>query len=532
VVRNAATGEPLVRALVRIEGDADTGALTSGDGHFEIPGVAVGPQVILVRKPGFLDSPISNSSLPVDPMIGPAHNVWVTADMPDVVFTLAPTGSIQGQIELSSGDPAQDIVVELARQTVADGRAIWQAAGSTKTSSAGSYHFVALTEGTYAVFTDPAQDSDADSALVEAGSEVERAGYPSVFYPDARGPSGAARIKLRSGEQAQANLALTLEPFHLVTATAALPQSSASTAADRAAMTYSAMVTDTAGHQLFYHAQFDPKTHAIQAALPDGNYSLLVTSSPRPSRKSSGNDADAGPLVGLVDFSVLGHPVTNLRVPVSSPHPGPVQLALQRSETAQPANQNGQTVVLLSLAGGWVDDGMVSTYANGSVPGPLAAVYTLPGPYWVHTHVQKGYCEASFTAGGANLAREPVIIGLSGSSAPMDLTVRDDCASLTVDLPQNLMAQAPGEEPFYTVYIVPDFDSTTDMEPITLRPSTGGSVTLQDLAPGSYHVYMFDAPVRLEYRNLAVLAALPNQGQSVTLSPGATSNLVLEAPGQ
>ena len=531
VVRNAATGEPLARALVRIEGDADTGALTGGDGRFEIPGVAVGPQLIQVRKPGFRDSPYTPGALVMDEMIGPAHNVWVAAEMPDVVFTLAPTGSIQGQIELSSGDPAQDIVVELVRRTVADGRAIWQAGGSTKTSSDGTYRFAGLAQGTYAIYTDPAQDSDAASTLAEAGSggAAERAGYPSVFYPDARDQSGAARIRLRSGEQAQANMTLTLEPFHLVTAMAVLPQPSASTAADRAAMSYSALVMDTAGHQLAYHAQFDAESHMVQALLPDGNYSLLVSSVPRLGRRS-GDDADAGPLVGTVDFSVVGHPVANLRVPVSAPRPAPVQLTLLRSDTSPVSNQTGQTMVMVSLAGGWIDDAMVSAYASGSAPGPMAAVYTLPGAYWVHTHVQKGYCEASFTAGGANLAREPVIIGLSGSTAPMELTVRDDCARLTLSLPQNLMASAPGEEPFYTIYAVPDFDSTADVEPVTLRPSTGGSMTLEDLAPGNYHVYMFGAPVRLEYRNPAALAALPNPGQPVTLSPGVASDLVLEAP--
>jgi hypothetical protein len=95
-----------------------------------------------------------------------------------------------------------------------------------------------------------------------------------------------------------------------------------------------------------------------------------------------------------------------------------------------------------------------------------------------------------------------------------------------------MAAMAPGEEPFYTVYVVPDFDSTADVEPLTLRASTGGALTLENLTPGSYHVYVFDAPVRLEYRNPSALAALPNPGQTVTLSPGVTSNLVLEVPGR
>src|SRR5438046_732320 len=55
VVKNAATGEPLPRALVRIEGDAMTGALTDGEGRFEIPGVPIGPETFQVIKPGFID---------------------------------------------------------------------------------------------------------------------------------------------------------------------------------------------------------------------------------------------------------------------------------------------------------------------------------------------------------------------------------------------------------------------------------------------------------------------------------------------
>jgi hypothetical protein len=77
---------------------------------------------------------------------------------------------------------------------------------------------------------------------------------------------------------------------------------------------------------------------------------------------------------------------------------------------------------------------------------------------------------------------------------------------------------------------VPDFDSTSDVVPQTLRPSTGGTVTLTGLTPGNYHVYAFDQPVALGYRNPEALAALPNPGQAVTLSPGTTSNLVVEAP--
>jgi hypothetical protein len=87
---------------------------------------------------------------------------------------------------------------------------------------------------------------------------------------------------------------------------------------------------------------------------------------------------------------------------------------------------------------------------------------------------------------------------------------------------------AAGEEPFYTVYVVPDFDSTVDVVPQTLRPSTGGRIKLAGLTPGNYHVYAFTRPTALAYRDRAVLASLPSQ--AVTLAPGSDAELTLEAP--
>jgi hypothetical protein len=81
------------------------------------------------------------------------------------------------------------------------------------------------------------------------------------------------------------------------------------------------------------------------------------------------------------------------------------------------------------------------------------------------------------------------------------------------------------------VYVVPDFDYTWDVRPLILRPSSGASVNLGDLPPGNYHVYTVEGNASLEYRSRPALAALANGGQAVTLSPGETSNVVVEVPG-
>lgn len=189
-------------------------------------------------------------------------------------------------------------------------------------------------------------------------------------------------------------------------------------------------------------------------------------------------------------------------------------------------------MITASQSGGWMGDCISCNFAQGVDTGPMDVEYVGPGSYWLHTHLTRsGLCEASFIAGGASLAREPLFIGASATTAPVELVARDDCAKLTLSLPPALAGVSPGEERFFTVYVVPDFDSTVDVEPVTLRPTTATNVTLEGLTPGNYHVYVFPSPVALEYRNPDVLASLPAPGQSVTLSPGTTANLVLEAPG-
>jgi hypothetical protein len=524
VVRNAATGEGLPRALVRVEGDANTGALTDGEGRFEISNIAVGPQAVEVRKPGFRDLVNRAGEGAQGDQNGSVHNVMVAAEMPDVIFALAPDGAIRGQVELSTGDAAEGITITLAQRTIRDGRMVWQQVVSTKTRSDGTYRFGLLAEGDYAVFSEPTLDSDLDRAPGGAG---QRWGFASVYYPDAREPAGVGRIHVTSGQDAQANLTLLREPFEMVTAAVLFPQGNA---AERAGLNLSVAVMDSAGRQLAYQAQYDEQSRSVQAELPDGTYTLLVTSIPAQDRRQGAGNLNAGVLAGSVEVTVAGRAVPNLRVALSAPRPAPVQLVVQGSATTAAAV--GPVGVLVSAAEGWIDDGMVSEYTHGPAPGPLEAVFTRPGSYWVHTHNQTGLCETSLTAGGANLAREPVVMGLSGSTAPLELTMRDDCASLQLSLPETMASITAGEEPFFTVYAVPDFDSTSDVDPAILRTSTGGSMTLNGLTPGNYHVYTFAGAVQLAYRSREALAVLKNPGQAISLAPGATGNLVVEALGQ
>ena len=543
VVRNSATGEPLPRALVQIEGDADTGTLTDGEGRFEIPGVPVGPQTFRIVKPGFRDRPYPTEEAGLQAE-GPAHSVLVAGQMPDLVFSLAPNCAIHGRIQLSTGDPADGIIVDLLKETVRFGRAVWTMEANTHANGDGAYRFGGLPEGVYAIYTQPALESEPVVSVVAAGNaaNVTRSGYPAVFYPDARDLAGAARIRLSGGAQDEANFSLTLGPFYPVTAFAGAQTDTPSSGKSGLQATYTATVMDAAGHVLPYTAQYDEATRSLQANLPDGTYSLLAIGTRGiqfEGRATSALFADShrGGFAGSVEFTVAGRPVTGLRIPPGTPPTAVVHLRLihnaENSASATLAGAKAAEVVNLSLDS---TDGVPPNSGEISVSmdheSDTITFTAQPGSYWLSANLQHaGLCAGAFNAGSFNLAREPLVFGLSAAPPPMEFALRDDCGTLALTLPPALATFLPGEESFYTVYVVPDFDTVQDLPPMTIHPSSGPTLTLDSLTPGSYHVYTFDSPVHLEYRNPAVLSALANSGQQVTVSAGTTSSLILEVPG-
>src|SRR5438309_1714811 len=57
VVTNAASGDPLPRVLVQVDGETGPGALTDGDGRFELTLSGYGSHMFQLTKPGFHDLP-------------------------------------------------------------------------------------------------------------------------------------------------------------------------------------------------------------------------------------------------------------------------------------------------------------------------------------------------------------------------------------------------------------------------------------------------------------------------------------------
>jgi len=483
---------------------------------------------------------------------GPAHSVLVAQGMPQLHFVLIPNGAIYGLAELPGGDAAQDIPIALLKQVIHDGRAVWAQDGETRTGGDGSYSFSGLPEGVYVVYTLPAEEKPRAVAAGGAAPDANaaRSGYPSVFYPDAREFASALEIRIGVGEQADADLTLVREPFQRVTATAFYPDGRPFAPqpgrVDGPPPPFLAVtVLDAAGHRLPYTGEYDWATKRIETALPNGVYTLEVTAGADNADAAGGSTGSAEQkkqelYSGIAEFSVDGHAVTNLRLPLAHVPAWPIHLRMAQTSLGPPqgtqyAGRGLERLVTVSAAdaGGIpMAGGRQDASAQPSGPNQLDLNGAGFGPLWINAMVNdRSFCVGSFTAGGMNLAREPLNLNATATPPPMELTLRDDCAMLTLELPPALQAFLPGEEPYYTVYVVPDFDTTADTPPMTVHPSSGSGVTIEGLTPGEYHVYVFDSPVRLQYRDPSVLAELPNPGQAVTLSPNATATLVLDVPG-
>jgi hypothetical protein len=440
-------------------------------------------------------------------------------------------------VALSTGDPAVGIGIQLLRQSVEDGRANWTLTDVHQTNPEGEYRFAGLEDGTYLAMTQPAFDND----LAAPSAESPRAppqlpGYPILFFADAADASSASRIALAGGQQGTANFNLALSPFHAITIAVAKPRAAGH-------WQFTPSLQDRSGQRLNYSLLYDEKSSSFRIYLPDGSYTLTVEGN-----NLEGPERDDLPLsrqrnrsaqvAGLLDFSVSGHPEPNLRIVLASDVATPIRV---RYEPAPPARTSGQRNgsgldaadeppplgFWIKRAGGG-DSQQNADWADADLF-QLSAV--APGSYWVQASANRtGTCLGAVTGGGARLGQTPLIVGPSGAAMPVEVVLRTDCASLNLQLPAAAETEIPGEEPTYYVYVVPEFDSVAAVEPITLRPSAGGSATIANLTPGSYRVLVFDAPHPLEYRNPSAMETYAGRSQQVTLSPGATSSLLLELP--
>lgn len=501
-VLDSTTRQPIARALVQIGGDA---ALTDSTGGFELSNGPAQPATILVRRPGYITNQDNSSGFQPSQDQLSMFSVAAGADAPPAELFLRPESVLTGQVSLPSANPADGIQLTAYRKGVENGRPMWKEAGAAVTNSEGIFRIASLPPGSYLLYALPSTD------LSYARNAKASSGYPPVYFPGVTDASAASVIRLATGEHKQADITLLRQTLYPVTIKVANAQPGSYVNLD---------IRDTGGRSMQTGASYDPQQQTAHTSLPPGRYLVDARAFDIGNGRSS--------LFGHSEFIVSAVPVTYVGVTVL---PLRNLLVTIRKEFPVPANVttggSGPGVNLNLIAAYVAFNG--GNYAGGLEPVPgsnggdsYQVKDVPPGKYWVAADAWGSYV-SSITSEGVDLTRDVLTVGAGGSSAPIEITLRNDPGSID----GTVRSSAGGEERRTWLYAIPLFPTNASLPPSTVLDGPG-KFSINPLAPGSYRVVACDSPREIEFHTPEGLEAWDGKGQVVSVETGGTTHVQLD----
>jgi len=498
------TQQPIARALVEV-GGRPAAVLTDGEGHFEL-NLPEGRFVITLRRPGYGQG------------IETRHEVKVDGDTPALTFYLTQEASITGHVTLSGGDEADGLHFFIYRKRNVEGHERWMESGMAETDSAGDFRFLELEAPvSYVLCNDSSPD---DTRAVTYG-------YPSMCFPGGTDFASAtsAPLTVLPGQQAEVDIALTQQRFYRATVAMANV---------RQGQGASIEIYNKGGPLSASSMQRSRQPGIVEADLPNGNYYAEARFWGKPSS------------YGRVDFRISGGPLSGVTV---NPVPlQPLMVEVHKDFTASNNGSNGNGTASI-LEGSRNDDNpgvnlnlipadnLFGNPFGGNLRRPEGSgdsdLYEMnnvtPGRYWVRADSYQAYV-SSITSGGTDLTREPLTIGPGGSSAPIEIMLRNDTGEIecTVDSAANGAPTAnsqSGEVKQVSAYAIPQSAYSGMIPRAYGMPDE--TFRFRNLAPGSYTVVAFDRDVEMDTEDAERLSRISVQGKTVTVEAGGTAQVEL-----
>ena len=497
-VINAVTRQPIPRALVH-SADDRYATMTDSDGQFEFtppPGTQIW---LLARRPGFLGD--RNNGRAIE-----------TSSGSEITIPLTPEAIIKGRVSTSTGDTLPRIGVQLLARQIRDGFARWTTAGMVQTKSDGSFRFADLASGSYKVMTHESLDRDPAIAIPGAQSF----GFPPVYFPAATDFSGGATIDLTAGQTFVADLTVTDQPYYPVK----IPVAGADM---NGGMDVRVTLQGRSGPG--YSLGYNASTQKIEGSLPNGSYTVRAF--------RYGPDSASGE----VNLRVAGAPAEGSALTLTRSSSVTINVQEVFTQNDQEGPSFGGTTDFHQPHGPQsylyprlepADDfahwgGGAVRPQNNPNDNSIVLENVLPGRYWLRWNTGRGYV-ASASMGGIDLLHQPFEVA-SGSNIPIEITLRDDTATLQGTL-SNLSSPAGTSQAW--IYCVPLPDSPGQF-PETSLGSSDGKFSLTGIAPGTYRVLAFASPQPdLPYRDPGAMRAYEAKGQLVQLTAGQSASVQLQ----
>jgi hypothetical protein len=497
-VINSVTGEPIPRALVRIQWYATTNSvLSGGDGRFHFDAVPEGQAVVSAQKPGFF---VKNAGK-THPW--QADAITVGPQTPSITVALVPESVIYGHVEDANGEPVENAQVRIVQVRIEEGRKKWNQVAGGQTDEEGDFRIADLSQGTYYVGVDANWSLRRNPA---EQSKKNREGYPAVvYYPTSPDLWSAQPVNLAPGQRMQLQFALKQEPLFRVSGkvTGMLPGTFPNF-----------QFVDGSNQMLNLPTQFERQDGTFRSLVPSGTYLLRVTA---PDNKR--NELVAEQTI------VVASDVTDVHFSLAPVISVPV---LVRTEITKPTPE-----VNVDAAGGYQQEvniqfvpsnpsnrGAWANFDPQEVPSALKVRSVLPGKYWVEVMAVRGdrYVQSA-RCGTVDLLREELVVPPGVQLPPIEVVLRDDTAELTSKLP-NI-----GGDSFGHLLIVPQF---APMHPRVVPVYGQNEYQSPGLAPGDYKVFAFDSLDQVEYTSAETLSRYESHAATVSLSANGKASVTLE----
>src|ERR1700721_522481 len=302
---------------------------------------------------------------------------------------------------------------------VENGFVKWLQAGLARANSKGEFRFAELQPGTYKLLTNELLDND-PAIAVPGGQQY---GFPPIYFPGVSDDSAAGTLQLTAGQTVQADIPITHQPYFKVEIPVANPDPTMSPS----------ITVSVQGHSgNSYALGYNREKHAIEGLLPNGKYFVEATSGPNIAsgqvNLSVAGAAAQGPSLTLIPNSSISVHVTEQFTATDSNARGTTGFF---STAGRSLRLHGPRLYL-HVSAQSVDDfgnrGAELRPPTSQSDDALFLESFPPGRYWLRAYSSRGYV-ASASLGGVDLLRDPMVVA-PGSSAPIEITMRDDTAEL------------------------------------------------------------------------------------------------------
>jgi hypothetical protein len=477
-VINAATGQPVARALVRLN---ERSVLTDHDGKFEFDQNTTATGNVMVVKPGFssgIDSEPANTFLQASQLAAPLR------------LMLYPEALLTGTVLGPEGDPLPEIPVN-ARRTLYDelGRRSVNA-GHTQTDSHGNFR-LPVPAGSYRI----------DTQYIPKDRLTGLAVLP-ITIPAETSSNRLDEIRIHSGEEQHFDLRPAVLHTHKVTAIVD---------ASEQMMGFARLTARSSdGSTLQIGGSLRGISGETSMELPQGTYTLLA----RRNNPNAPEEAEA-------TITVPDHDISGVSFHFSPIPSIPVEMVIDSSST--PDNSVPSlpqfNLVLENDQPNLDQEG--STVRLTAEENHIFRFLASPGSYHLLSIGDGGWYVKSVGNGASDVLQQGLVVAPGSGGTPLRVMVSNQTGSLQGTVNLNgvpsacwvyLISTTPSAEPFLTVHSNPE-----------------GAFTDSRLPPGSYEAIAFESRHSANFRDPDVLAAFASRVRSITIDAGDKATLDLDA---